>query len=61
MQNETTGEGIKRTPAYDTPYSEEKLQQWRSEFWGKYFSHQLTPLFVIRNKNVRLETCLDFD
>jgi hypothetical protein len=33
LQNQTTGEGIKRTPSYETPLSKSKLEQWRLEFW----------------------------
>jgi hypothetical protein len=28
-----SGEGIKRTPAYETPLSKHELIKWRSEFW----------------------------
>jgi hypothetical protein len=33
LSNQTTGEGIKKTPSYETPLSKHKLQQWRNEFW----------------------------
>lgn len=29
LQTETTGEGIKKTPAYETPLSEKDIQKWR--------------------------------
>jgi len=32
--NRTTGEGIKKTLAYDTPFSPEELEEWRDYFWG---------------------------
>lgn len=28
-----TGEGIKKTPAYETPLSKHDLDKWRKEFW----------------------------
>ena len=36
LSGETAGEGIKKTPAYETPLSKEGLDRWRDEFWGKY-------------------------
>ena len=35
LQTETTGEGIKKTPAYETPLSEKDIQKWRQDFWGE--------------------------
>ena len=29
------GEGIKKTPAYETPMTHSELEKWRLEFWGK--------------------------
>jgi len=29
------GEGIKKTPAYETPLNKNELEKWRNEFWGK--------------------------
>lgn len=29
------GEGIKKTPAYETPLTTHELEKWRQEFWGK--------------------------
>ena len=29
----TTGEGIKKTPAYETPLDRHGLEKWRKEFW----------------------------
>jgi hypothetical protein len=28
------GEGIKKTPAYETPMTSHELDRWRKEFWG---------------------------
>jgi hypothetical protein len=28
-----SGEGIKKTPAYETPLSKHDLTRWRNEFW----------------------------
>ena len=33
ITGQTTGEGIKRTPAYETPKSKSELEKWRKEFW----------------------------
>ena len=41
LTSETVGEGVKKTPCYDTPLSKEKLQQWRNEFWGKFLPYSL--------------------
>ena len=35
LNGQTTGEGIKKTPAYETPLSKSDLDKWRKEFWGK--------------------------
>ncbi len=35
MAGETVGDGLKRTPAYNTPLTEEQLRTWIHEFWGK--------------------------
>lgn len=47
-QGKVTGEGIKRTFQFDTPYTKTQLQKWRDEFWGK--SSFVNPL--VRNKNI---------
>jgi hypothetical protein len=33
IQGETVGEGIKKTPAFETPLSKEELEKWRNDFW----------------------------
>ena len=33
IQGKTCGEGIKKTPAYETPLSKHDLIKWRQEFW----------------------------
>ena len=38
---QTTGDGIKRTPSYETPLTKHKLEKWRQEFWGKYIGFEL--------------------
>lgn len=36
LSSQIVGEGIKRTPAYETPLTKHDLDKWRKEFWGKY-------------------------
>ena len=45
---QASGEGIKRTPIYETPLSREDLDKWRKEFWGKsiYKEDKLSFVFV---------------
>ena len=33
MPGKFSGEGIKRTPAYETPLSKHELDKWRKDFW----------------------------
>ena len=33
MQSVTVGEGIKKTPAYETSLTKEELEKWRKDFW----------------------------
>ena len=33
VQGKFTGEGIKKTPAYETPLSKHDLDKWRKDFW----------------------------
>lgn len=33
VQGKFSGEGIKKTPAYETPLSKHALDNWRKEFW----------------------------
>ena len=33
IPNKFSGEGIKKTPAYETPMSRHALENWRKEFW----------------------------
>jgi len=33
LSGQTTGEGIKKTPAYETPLTKTDLEKWRKEFW----------------------------
>jgi hypothetical protein len=35
ISGQTTGEGIKKTPAYETPMTKNEIDKWRKEFWGK--------------------------
>ena len=51
IPGETTGEGIKRTPSYETPLSKHKLEKWRQEFWGKFI---FTSNQANRNEDVRV-------
>jgi len=37
ITTQTVGEGIKKTPAYETPLTKHELDKWRKEFWGKLF------------------------
>lgn len=34
LQGQVSGEGVKRTPAYETPLTKTELEKWRKEFWG---------------------------
>ena len=36
VAGQVVGEGIKRTPAYETPMMKHDLDKWRKEFWGKF-------------------------
>ena len=38
IEGKSAGEGIKRTPAYETPLDKHSLIKWRKEFWGKFTS-----------------------
>jgi len=33
IKGKNSGEGIKRTPAYETPLSKHELDKWRRDFW----------------------------
>jgi hypothetical protein len=33
IPDQTSGEGIKRTPAYETPMTKHQVENWRKEFW----------------------------
>ena len=40
IPGKVSGEGVKKTPAYDTPYTRTELEKWRKEFWGNFiFRH----------------------
>ena len=34
--DETAGEGIKKTPGYETNLTPSALERWRHDFWGKW-------------------------
>lgn len=34
LSNKVSGEGIKKTPAYETPMTKHEIDKWRKEFWG---------------------------
>ena len=36
IAGQVAGEGIKKTPAYETPLTSHELEKWRTEFWGKF-------------------------
>ena len=36
ISGKVSGEGIKKTPAYETPLMKAELEKWRKEFWGMY-------------------------
>ena len=40
IQNQVVGEGVKRTPAYETPLTKHDLDKWRREFWGKLLFYE---------------------
>lgn len=33
LTGQASGDGIKRTPAYETPMTKHELEKWRKEFW----------------------------
>ena len=33
VPNKFSGEGIKKTPAYETPLAKHELDKWRKDFW----------------------------
>ena len=33
LPDRTSGEGIKKTPAYETPLTKHEVDKWRKEFW----------------------------
>jgi len=33
VHGQAAGDGIKRTPAYETPMTKHELDKWRKEFW----------------------------
>ena len=35
IPGQVVGEGIKKTPGFETPMSKSELEKWRDEFWGK--------------------------
>ena len=43
LSGQVTGEGVKRTPAYDTPLTKTDLDKWRKEFWGNIFLNNIFP------------------
>lgn len=40
MQGKFSGQGIKKTPAYETPLGKHELDKWRKEFWETRTSGQ---------------------
>ena len=40
VEGKSAGEGIKKTPAYETPLSKHDLDKWRKEFWETRTSGQ---------------------
>jgi len=33
IPDKTSGQGIKQTPAYETPMTKHQVENWRKEFW----------------------------
>jgi hypothetical protein len=50
-----TGEGIKRTPSYETPLSRSELEKWRKDFWGKSLAHYNEKLLFHQHPNLTFE------
>lgn len=46
LPGRTSGEGIKKTPAYETPLTKVELEKWRKEFWG---IHSYLIILIINN------------
>jgi hypothetical protein len=40
----TSGQGIKKTPAYETPLTKNEIDKWRKEFWGTNLTYYLNLL-----------------
>ena len=36
IEGKFVGQGIRKTPAYNTPLTKADLDKWRNEFWGKF-------------------------
>ena len=39
IQGQTSGEGIKKTPSYETPLMKAELDKWRKDFWGNKYKY----------------------
>lgn len=48
-QDKTIGVGVQKTLAYDTPFSKEKLENWREEFWETRTSGSKQVWQLLRN------------
>jgi hypothetical protein len=44
-----SGEGIKKTPAYETPLTKHELEKWRKDFWDTRTSGSKTIWNCIRS------------
>jgi hypothetical protein len=44
ITTQVVGEGIKKTPAYETPLTKHDLDKWRKEFWGKQITTYIITL-----------------
>lgn len=40
VSGKVSGDGVKKTPAYETPLTSHELEKWRKEFWGKSSHHK---------------------
>jgi len=49
LSGQASGEGIKKTPAYETPMTKHELDKWRKEFWETRTQGQAHIWQLLRN------------
>jgi hypothetical protein len=51
VTGQIVGDGVKRTPAYETPLTKHDLDKWRKEFWGKLNINKFL-IYAFANTNI---------